>query len=243
MSSKQAKFEASVAFEGDAALPLGLYPNIKPPSSKMTSAPTPQFVSTAEMKSLLRVKKKASLSHVWGLTIGTFSLRFPDLAKQWKKHDDGRWQFQGGDVNLVVVNKIYVDKNLVGSDARLDGELMGLIMTHELLHVQDNIDVLSKDGPTELTSDKIFRSLLIDAGKGEPGIVEEREYKHWVHDQTTDPDGKPCTFATSRMIDLLVDKLNEKAADRDSGPSYASYGQEISFLRQTGKSTSKPRKR
>jgi hypothetical protein len=64
-----------------------------------------------------------------------------------------------------------------------------------------------------------------------------------VHDQTTDPDGKPCTFATSRMIDLLVDKLNEKAADRDSGPSYASYGQEISFLRQTGKSTSKPRKR
>jgi hypothetical protein len=227
MSAKQARFQPSISY-GDDALSLGLYPKIKAPSSKVTSAPRPRFVSTAEMKGLLRAKPKASLSHVWGLTVGTFSLAFPDLAKQWSKNDAGRWQFQGGDVELVVVNKIYIDKDLVGSDARLNSDLIGLIMTHELLHVQDNVDVLSKDGPTELTNDRIIRSLLIDAGKGEPGIVEEREYKHWVLDSTKDPDGNACTFLTSRMI-------NAKTADRDSGPAYADYGNNISFLRQTGR--------
>jgi hypothetical protein len=233
MAAKQARFKVSSSF-GDDALSLAVYPKIKPPSSKVTSAPRPQFISTAEMKALLKTKGQASLSHVWGLTVGTFSLRFPDLATQWMKNDAGRWQFQGGDVELVVANRIYIDKDLVGSDARLGGELIGLIMTHELLHVQDNVDVLSNDGPAELSSDRIVRSLLIDAGKGEPGIVEEREYKHWVIDATTDPNGNPCTYLTERMIGLIVDKLNAKAVDRDSGPAYADYGSNISFVRQTG---------
>ena len=235
MSAKQASFKPSVSY-GDGALSLGLYPKIKPPSSKTTSAPNPKFVSSVEMKALLKTKAEASLSHVWGLTVGTYSLRFPDLAKQWTKNDNGRWQFQGGDVPLEVVLKIYIDKDMVGSPARLDGEIIGLIMSHELLHVQDNIDVLSKDGPDTLANDRIIRSLLIDAGNGEPGIIEEREYKHWAIDPTTDPDGNACTYLTTRMIDLLVDKLNAKAAERDSGPAYADYGGRISLLRQTAPS-------
>jgi hypothetical protein len=245
MSSKQAQFKPSIS-NGAAVLKLSLYPKIKPPSSKMTSAPEPKLVSTAEMNGLLRTKSKESLSHVWGLTVGTFALRFSDTAKQWKKSDDGRWQFQGGDVELAVMNKIYIDKQLVGSDGDLDSDLIGLIMSHELLHVQDHIDVMTKDAPTELTNDRIIRRLLIDDGKGEPGIIEEKEYKHWVVDLTTDYDGNECTYLTSRMIDLIVDKLNAKASGRDSGPAYAEYGNNVSFVRQTGghkKSTKQTRKK
>jgi hypothetical protein len=234
MAAQSAHFKPVI--RNDPSLSLGLYPKIKTPSSTITSAPSPTFVSSPEMKALLKSDSRASLSHVWGLTVGTFSLHFADAVKQWTKNSDGRWQFQGGDVELVVVNRIYIDKNMLGSEARLDSDVAGLIMTHELLHVQDNVEVVTKDGPAELTSDRVIRSLLIDGGKGEPGIVEEREYNHWVNDPTTDPNGNACSYLTSRMIGLLVDKLNAKAASRDSGPGYSEYGNNISFLLQTATS-------
>jgi len=235
MATKQARFEPSISTGENGAISLGLYPKIKAPSSKITSAPRPKLVSTAEMQGLLKNRSQGTLSHVWGLTVGTFSVRFPDPVKQWLKNGAGRWQFQGGAVQLVVANNIYVDKDMVGSDARLGGELLGLIMTHELLHVQDNINVISHDGPAELEKDRVVQHLLIDAGNGEPDVVEEREYKHWVVDETKDQDGRPCSYLTARMIDLLADKLNEKQAGRDSGPEYADYGQSVSLLRQTGR--------
>src|SRR6476620_7666252 len=180
MAAKSAQFKPVI--KNNPALSLGLYPKIKPPSSTITSAPSPTFVSSPEMKALLKSDSHASLSHVWGLTVGTFSLHFADALKQWTKNSDGRWQFQGGDVELVVVNRIYIDKDMMGTEARLDSDVTGLIMTHELLHVQDNVEVMTKNGPEELSSDRVIRSLLIDAGKGEPAIVEEREYNHWVND-------------------------------------------------------------
>src|SRR5947207_15471811 len=120
----------------------------------MTSAPKPKLVSSVEMQALLKTRSQTAFSHVWGLTVGTFSLQFTDLTKQWVKNDAGRWQFQGGTVQLTVAKSIYIDQDFLGSaGAKLSGPVIGLIMTHELLHVQDNIDVISKDGPTEIAND------------------------------------------------------------------------------------------
>jgi len=232
VAAEKARFEASISNGQNGSISLGLYPKIKAPSSKMTSAPKPKLVSSVEMQALLKTRSQTAFSHVWGLTVGTFSLQFTDLTKQWVKNDAGRWQFQGGAVQLTVANNIYIDQDMVGSNAKLGGELIGLIMTHELLHVQDNIDVISNDGPTEVANDSIVRKLLIDGGNGEPAIVEEREYTHWVIDETKDPDGNACSYLTDRMIGLLADKLNAKQLDRDSGPAYADYGRSVSLLKQ-----------
>ena len=232
-----------VLSEGASALKLAIYPKIKRPSSKMTTAPSPVFVTSAELDGSLRTTRKDSTSRVWGLTVATFALGFADQAKQWLEVEPRRWQFQGGEIQLIVSHTIYISKTLVGDDASVKSDLVGLIMSHELLHVQDNFDVLKTHGATEIQADRALKSFLVDAGKGEPEILSDELYKWWVFEKTTDATGHQSTNLTARMITLIAPKLNEKQADRDSGPAYADYGHEIRYLRQMGRRLGQPERR
>jgi hypothetical protein len=232
-----------VLSNGAGALKLALYPRIKRPSSKVTTAPSPSFVTSAELDGALRTTSKASGGHVWGLTVARFALEFTDQAKQWLEVEPKRWQFQGGEIKLVVSHTIYINKTFLGDDATVKSDVVGMIMSHELLHVQDNFDVLKTHGAAEIQADPRLKSILVDAGKGEPEVLSEAEYKRWVFETTTDGTNHQSTHLTARMIDLIAPKLNEKQASRDSGPEYADYGQQISYLRQMGRRLGEPARR
>ena len=229
--------------DGAGALKLSVHPKIKRPSSKMTTAPNPMFVTTAELDGKLRTTSKASVGHVWGLTVAKFSLEFADQGKQWLEVEKGRWQFQGGEIQLIVTHTIYINKTFLGDDASIKSDVVGLIMTHELLHVMDNFDVLKADGVKEIEADSVLKSLLVDGGKGAPEIVSDKVYKRWVSETATDGTGHTSTNLTVRLVDLIAVKLNEKQAARDSGPKYADYGQQVSYMRQMGRKMGEPQKR
>jgi hypothetical protein len=229
--------------DGAGALKLSVYPKIKKPTSKTTTAPNPQFVTTAELDGNLRTTSKASVGHVWGLTVARFSLEFADQTKQWLEVEKGRWQFQGGEIQLVVTHTIYINKTFLGDDASVKSDVVGLIMSHELLHVMDNFDVLKTHGAKEIEADRVLKSFLVDAGKGAPEIISEKNYKHWVSDTATDGTGHQSTNLTVRLVDLIAPKLNEKQAARDSGPKYVDYGQQVSYMRQMGRKAGEPERR
>lgn len=232
-----------VLTDGAGALKLAIYPKIKPPSSKMTTAPSPTFVTSAELDGSLRTTSKASAGHVWGLTVAKFALKFADQAKQWLEVEPRRWQFQGGEIQLIVSHTIYINKTFLGDDASVKSDVVGMIMSHELLHVQDNFNVLKTHGATEIQADSELKSILVDAGKGEPQTLSDVVYKRWVFEETTDGTGHQSTNLTARMIDLIAPRLNEKQAGRDSGPAYADYGQQVSYLRQMGRRMGQPARR
>ncbi len=232
-----------VLSHGAGALKLAIYPKIKKPSSKMTTAPPPTFVTSAELDGSLRTTSKASNGHVWGLTVAKFALEFADQAKQWLEVESNRWQFQGGEIQLIVSHTIYISKTFLGDDASVKSDVVGMIMSHELLHVQDNFDVLKTHAATGIQADSELKSILVDAGKGEPQIISDTVYKRWVIEQTTDGTGHQSTNLTARMIELIAPKLNEKQAGRDSGPAYAAYGQDVSYLRQMGRRFGEPERR
>jgi hypothetical protein len=232
-----------VLSHGAGALKLSIYPKIKKPSSKMTTAPNPSFVTTAELDGSLRTTNKATLGHVWGLTVATFALEFADQAKQWLEVEKGKWQFQGGEIQLKVSHVIYINKSFLGDDSSLKTDVVGMIMTHELLHVQDNFDVLKTHGATEIQGDSSLKSMLVDDGKGEPKILMEDVYKRWVLEKSKDGTGHQSTNLTVRLVDLIAPKLNEKQAARDSGPKYKDYAQQVSYLRQMGRKVGEPERR
>lgn len=241
MAVKKTTFKP-VLSDDAGALKLSLYPKIKRPSSKITTAPYPTFVTSAELDGSLRTTSKASAGHVWGLTVARFALEFADQAKQWLEVENGRWQFQGGEIQLIVSHTIYINKTFLGDDARVKSDVVGMIMSHELLHVQDNFDVLKTHGAAEIQADSELKSILVDAGKGEPQILSDAAYTRWF-EKTTDGTGHQSTNLTARMIDLIALKLNEKQAGRDSGPEYADYGQQVSYLRQMGRRMGQPARR
>lgn len=232
-----------VLSHGTGALKLAVHPKIKKPSSKMTTAPNPSFVTAAELDGSLRTTKKASFGHVWGLTVATFALEFADQAKQWREVEKGKWQFQGGEIQLKVSHVIYVNKSIVGDDASLKSDVVAMIMTHELLHVQDNFDVLKAHGATEIQGDSDLKSILVDAGKGEPKILMDDVYKRWVFEKSTDGTGHQSTNLTVRLVDLIAPKLNEKQAARDSGPKFQDYAQQVNYLRQMGRKLGEPERK
>lgn len=184
----------------------------------------PTFVSPERMQALLRTRGGggSGLGVVHGLTRAEFSLRFSDFDRQWRQNRRDAsfpsWTFQGGDIFLEVTLEVFVlEGDRPGSGDPAGRQIFGVIMEHELEHVADEIDIVSRWMPPRAYRDRMVRRYLAD---GRP--VDDRMFRGW--------------FRTGRFERWLKNghwapEHNRRQRRRDSPEAYRALQERIDRLR------------
>jgi hypothetical protein len=195
------RFVPSVRHENQLLVPLGYYPGLRVPAGVPVYEPI--AVSFGRMSQLAPDKLPAPA----GLTVpSSLSVK---LVGQWRQASASpvQWQFQGGELQLRATVAVYmIDK------FRPVDKLFELILSHELLHVKDDIDIVSQYLPQELPRDEYVKKYLL-----EQKVVDNAMYCNW--------------FLADRfekyVRDIWVLERNRRGAARDSGALYEQYKQAI----------------
>ena len=143
--------------------------------------PTPKFVSDSEMLHLKNSSqiKTGKATRTGGLVKTEFALEFDELSRQWKSEKSGArnmMRFQGGVVHLQITIGVYLLHRFKPKKGNPDSEdLFSVIMEHELIHVADDIDIVSNWLPPRVRQD---RQVIANLDYLNP--IVERSYNHWI---------------------------------------------------------------
>ncbi len=207
------QFRPNVRYRNDQNLNVSSYGPIRVPGG--VSARAPFFVSAVEMQ---RLAPANTIKVIAGLTTADFSLRFASPTQQWGQVRLGgpasRWQFQGGVVILDIVISVYVADGF-----KPFPKTVAVILEHEFLHVQDEIDIISRFMPRAALQDEYVQKYLT---RGQD--ADESMYRRW--------------FAGNGFQDWLRDGVwvpehNKRAEARDSGAAWESYRKRIDELQRS----------
>lgn len=199
------RFASSVHYESDILVPVSYYPGLLVPPG--VPAYEPIEVSFARMSQLAPDKFPAPA----GLTVAT---KEPSAKLQgiWKQSGTSpvKWQWQGGTMQLDVTVAVYIiDKY------RPVEKAFALILSHELMHVQDDIDIVSQYLPQELQGDPLVKKYLIDQVP-----VDDAMYRNYF-----------CTDMIQKNFQQTwAAERNLRGGKRDSGALYLRYIQKLATL-------------
>ena len=208
-------------------LDLAAYPRLVPPVG-MTPIWEPKILPHADLQIRAGGTSVTSVgSGVNGLTEPAFSVSFESPRTQWAKDQSGMWQFQGGNVVVRLDLLILVTDKYEGESYRND--VVALIMTHELKHWQDNVDIVTTWLPPKLKTHADIKRLLIDDGKGQPARLSQAEYDKWFTQVNPETEGTKWEDA---IIDTYIAERDRRDQRRDSSNEYQTYSSNISALRQ-----------
>lgn len=215
------QFTPRITF-GNGVTPAATYGLKVPPGLPSTSVPAPDFVDPAKMVSL---RSQAVGGHgtglgvVHGLTVTEFAVTFPK-ATQWRQVGTKfpSWQFQGGDVFFEAKIRVYVlEGDRPQADDDLTRQLFAIIMEHELLHVLDEIDIVTRWMPPEAYKDDKVLKYLSNAAPVDDGM-----YKSWF---------KGDGFSNWLKDGLWVPEHNRRGTIRDASSQYAALQRQIDDIR------------
>lgn len=202
------KVTSSTGFTSTKLIARAQYPGLRVPHG--IPANEPIAVPFSRMSQLAPNKFPAPA----GLTV--LEKRSVSLAGPWKQvagTTPPRWQFQGGELKLEVELGVYIiDKY------QPIPKLFEVIMTHELMHVQDSYDILGTFLPKELVKDDNIKKYLVDQAE-----VDDSAYRYWF---TGD---KLKEYVTT----IWTEEWNKRGKARDSGPLYERYKQDVAKLLPT----------
>ena len=199
------RFTSYVHYENQIMVPISYYPGLLVPPGVPVYEPF--AVSFARMSQLAPDKFPAPA----GLTVATRDLSVK-LQGIWKQSGTGpvTWQWQGGAMQLEVAVAVYmIDKY------RPVEKLFELILSHELMHVQDDIDIVSQYLPQELPRDPLVKKYLIDHAP-----VDDSMYRNFF-----------CTDKLQQNLrEIWAGERNLRGHQRDSGALYEQYKLKIAKL-------------
>lgn len=221
------KFTTKIVNVSKSMLDLASYPRLVPPVG-MLPVWEPKIIPHDELQLRAGYTKVESVgSGVNGLTEPGFSVDFENRSFQWEKDKSGMWQFQGGNVVVRLDLLICVTAKYEGETFRNDA--VALIMTHELKHWQDNVDIVTNWLPTKLKALADIKRLLIDDGTGQPARLSQADYDKWFNQVNPSTGG---TKWEDLIIDTYVLERDRRDQLRDSSKEYQDYSSNISALRQ-----------
>jgi len=173
----------------------------------------PIYVSANQMQ---RLAPSRTIAVVAGLTEADVAWRFDDIRRQWQQLPPApgtapRWQFQGGVVHLELSLALYVAEGF-----RRFPQILSTIMEHELLHVVDELQVLSQELVAAAQRNPTVRRYLTE---GTPML--DRQYQSWV------PGDR---FTVVLREEIWAPLHNRRARARDSGPGWEAYRRRIDEL-------------
>jgi hypothetical protein len=217
------EFKPQISFANGLIAPA-MYGLRVPSGLPPTSVPAPTFVDPTKMVSLLQSPDSShggGLGVVHGLTVTEFAVTFPNPA-QWQqvpaKTRLPSWQFHGGDVFFDTKIAVYVlegDRPQANDD--LSRQLFSIIMEHELLHVLDEIDIVSRWMASEAAKDDKVLKYLSNA---EP--VDNAMFENWF---------RGSGFTNWIKDGLWVPEHNRRKSIRDAAHQYAALQSQIDDLR------------
>lgn len=218
-------FKPNISFENESGLPAD---DIKvPPGLSSSGVPGPTYVTPTRMVELLRQGSSSAAGHnlgiVHGLTTAELSVRFADFSRQWVQVSTGVpgrfWQFRGGDIYLDLSISVYVlEGDRPASNDPISSQIFKIIMQHELLHVADEVDLVTQWMPSEAYRDHMVEKYLSNA-------------------QTVDDSMLQSWFRGDRFEDWLRTGIwsaehNRRAGIRDTPKEYAALQDQINALRR-----------
>ena len=183
-----------VRYRNELLLPRELYPPIEAPDNVPVWAPF--MVSMADMirqaidrRNRYGYATETSLSSFpSGYTRSDLTARFVNLAQQWR-HDPPMWFYEGGQIRLELTIGIYADER-----TRDRPDCLSMIMSHELMHVADEIDIVKNwlpvHAPIELRgrlsalSERRFETAIRGRGDGEGSGLERAVQNLWVEESS-----------------------------------------------------------
>lgn len=216
-------------------LPASLF-NIKVPNALSAShVRAPKFVDVAGMQ---RARQSTSVRNqpgpmigVGGLVTNDFNLRLTGFKRLWRRlpstHGPCKFQFSGGNLHLDLTLSVYIlntFKPIPGNV--ITDKLFSAIYGHELLHVLDNIDILTnwllpklKSQPT--VSSYLIQSKTVNFGRSRDPIAQvENNFHSYIYKKLQ-----------TEIRNLFLTENNRRGARRDSPREYQHVQKEIDALR------------
>jgi len=214
-----------ISYGNELLLPGDLYGIRVPAGLSSNGVPAPEFVDPTTMVSLLREAgggHGSGLGVTHGLTKAEFAVTFPNATHQWRQVQTGAsvpfWQFQGGDVFLDVTITVYVlEGDSPDPKDDLSVKMFAIIMEHELLHVIDEIDIVTRWMPPEAYKDEMVVRYLTNAE-----AVDYKMYQHWFQ-------GKG--FTDWLKSGIWAPEHNRRGSIRDSAHQYQALQKQIDDIR------------
>ena len=220
------QFKPRILYESELLLPTSLYGIQIPASLSMTDVRAPTYVSPTQMLAKLRARTTSqsggNLGIVHGLTTAEFSVSFSNVTRQWRQvSSHGQtpmWQFLGGDVYLQITLNVYIleGDRPVANDS-ISRQIFAIIMEHELEHVADEIDIVSRWMPAQAYQDDRVKRYLTQA---QP--VDDRSFHHWYLGNG---------FTNWLRDGIWAREHNRRAAQQDSPANYGALQRRIDQLR------------
>lgn len=217
-------FKPNIIFENESGLPAD---DIEvPPGLSSSSVPGPTYVTPARMVELHQGSTSGAghnLGIIHGLTTAELSVRFADFSRQWAQVSTGVpgrfWQFRGGDIYLDLKITVYVlEGNRPDSNDPISGQIFKIIFQHELLHVADEVDLVTDWMPSHAYRDEIVERYLTNAQR-----IDDSMLQHWFRGDH---------FADWLRTGFWTPEHNRRGGIRDAPREYAALQEQINALRR-----------
>lgn len=136
-----------------------------------------------------------------GYTDTDLAVSFADFARAWRR-DGEFWRFCGGQVQMTLSIGVYVDER---ANAAARRPCVDMILTHELLHVRDEIDIVTTNWlPTAALADAFVRANLSSAAR-----VPAAHFDEWIRGSG---DGRGSAFERRLRHNLYIVESSDRAA-------------------------------
>jgi hypothetical protein len=217
-------FKPNITFENESGLPSD---DIKVPTGlSSSSVPGPTYVTPARMVELHQGSTSGAghnLGIVHGLTTAELSVRFPDFSRQWVQVSTGVpgrfWQFRGGDIYLDLSITVYVlEGDRPDSKDPISGQIFKIIYQHELLHVADEVDLV-----TEWMAAEAYRDHMVERYLTNAQTVDDSMLQTWFRGDH---------FADWLRTGVWTPEHNRRGGIRDAPKEYAALQDQINALRR-----------
>ncbi|MGH6962086.1 MAG: hypothetical protein ACREE7_16515 [Dongiaceae bacterium] len=135
-----------------------------------------------------------------GFTDTDLSVAFADFARSWQR-DGEVWKFLGGGLVLTLSVGVHIDERTRQPARR---RCMEMILEHELLHVRDEIDIVTKWLPQQALADALVRANLSANAR-----VPAAHFDEWIRG---DGDGRNSDLERRLQRELYIAESGARAA-------------------------------
>lgn len=202
----QPTFTARIVYQNIGALPDELRRRVTIPAG--VEARLPFFRTLAQIVEVQQARGRRfnypnadSLSYfAVGYTDTDLSVSFADFGRSWRSEGD-YWRFNGGEVVVTCSIGVYVDER-ANTDARR--RCLEMILTHELLHVRDEIDLVSNWLPNAALQDAFVRSNLSPQAR-----IPATHFAAWIRGNG---DGRGSDLERRVQREVYIHESSERAA-------------------------------
>lgn len=153
-------FAVSVVYQNTGRLPAEMRRRVSAPAG--VEARQPFFASLSGLVLVKQARRRRfgyegedSLAQfAVGYTDTDLAVSFSNFGSSWRRDGD-IWRFAGGEILLTLSVGVHVDERANAAGRR---RCLELILEHELLHVRDEIDIVTNWLPAQALADAFVRA-------------------------------------------------------------------------------------